>query len=160
MPREYNRSIRRLGDARDQQRAEWKRQGLTMRGTPRKKRRSEMTPHELAAHRMVQGKKAAKAIEQQNAADRADAARREQAAHDNDPRTIAYREAKAQSVARQQRVMAEAKQEFERQLAAAADAQKGGRPKSKGLASSVRGRQKHDPDALVLALRPLREMGW
>lgn len=131
-------------------------------------RRNRRYRERLNQHRaklMVEGKrKAAKEAakrEAMNAADRADAIRRAAEAHENDPRVVAYREAKAERAKRQAPLMADAATAFARELQRVADAQKGGRPRTKGNSGTVRGRKSYDPaDALVRALRPQDEGAW
>jgi hypothetical protein len=119
---------------KDQQRAAWKAQGLTTRGTPRKKIVG-MTPEQRRARRMVQARERyrliAKQAERQNAADRADAERRAKDAHDNDPRVVVFREERERKAQRDAVLMAEAKAIFARALDAAAVEKRGGRPKRK-----------------------------
>lgn len=69
--------------------------------------------------------------------------------HAADERTKTYREEKAAWLARRETPLAEAKAQYERQLAQIAETRKGGRPKTRALSIH------RDPaDALVTALRP------
>ena len=84
---------------------------------------------------------------------------------DADPDVLRYRAekkaAKPRLAAAKKVAMREAEKALKKHEAERAQYQKGGRPKkgSKGLASSVRSRLRHDPaDALVLALRPAWEV--
>jgi hypothetical protein len=119
---------------RDEQRAIWKAQGLTARGTPF----ARGGPYRVkavaqAAQKMVEGKialrRASQRAAEQNAADRADADRRAQLAHEADPRVIAFREAKVAKARRLARLMADAKRDYEAEQQRCRDSQRGGRPR-------------------------------
>lgn len=109
---------------RDAQRAAFKAAGLTTRGTPRKNRFANP-----AVERMVAGRRERLALDAMNAADRADAERRQQLAHDTDPRVLDYRAEKKKKAKRDAKKMAEARAALDRLYADLAAKAKAGRPK-------------------------------